>query len=528
MPTSLGYSYNERDPIAQMTDGAATHMFGYNAMDQITSLNEIAHPGLGGATHAFSYDDLQRLTSEAHTNQPPQSFTYDQVGNRTNAPNGSTPSYTANNRLMSYNGMSFTYDLNGNRESQTSAVGTNVYSYDNENRLINVLLPDSTMIQYKYDALGRRVERSRNGGASWERYSYDRANVIKDTRSDGVTVEYGNGLWADDKLWQKTNTSSAQFFTVDHLGSTRALTDENGATINSWSYEGFGKDVANSSIRFGYAGREGDVETGLMYYRARFYDPVIGRFLSEDPVGLIGGINFYSYVSNDPLNSLDPSGLGEIDTHYYLTYYLVKKHPCFSEVDAKTIANADQGVDEDPATMPGFKNPYANEHYHALHSFSHTKYLKDLWSNMNQAGSRDIALSRFGVYLHYLQDTYNHSGFVNSWVGHGLLGHLPDKSASRPEKSLQSAFAVWDALNKFARERGFCGANMTQDMLLRIKIFIKIPGGNGWQENALSGIDSKGVNGVLDALMNGIMNGFYKTDPSYLYRKREILDIRPR
>ncbi|NOT59710.1 MAG: hypothetical protein HOP19_05730 [Acidobacteria bacterium] len=257
----------------------------------------------------FFFDKPQRLTSEAHTNQPSQSFTYDQVGNRTNAPSGGAPTYSANNRLMSYNGLTFTYDLNGNRETQTSAVGTNVYSYDNENRLINVLLPDSTMIQYKYDALGRRVERNRNGGASWERYSYDGANVVKDIRSDGVTVEYGNGLGIDDKLWQKEGTGAAKFFTVDHLGSTRGLTDANGASVDLSSYDAYGNSVTGTVTRYGYTGREADAETGLMYYRARFYDPAVGLFVSEDPIGLLGGINLYGYVGNDPFNSVDPDGL---------------------------------------------------------------------------------------------------------------------------------------------------------------------------------------------------------------------------
>ncbi|NOT59714.1 MAG: hypothetical protein HOP19_05750 [Acidobacteria bacterium] len=133
------------------TNWSGDYRYTYNAVDQITQMEEMIHPAgpeEPGAIHSFTYDNLQRLTSEAHTNQSPQSFTYDQVGNRTNAPNNIAPTYAANNRLMSYNGLTFTYDLNGNRETQTSAVGTNVYSYDNENRLINVLLPDSTMIQY--------------------------------------------------------------------------------------------------------------------------------------------------------------------------------------------------------------------------------------------------------------------------------------------------------------------------------------------------------------------------------------------
>ena len=210
------------------TNWSGDYQYAYNAVDQITQMDEMIHPTgpeEPGPIHSFQYDNLQRLTSEAHTNQSPQAFSYDQVGNRTSAPTGGAPTYSANNRLMSYGGLTFSYDNNGNRETQTSAAGTTVYGYDSENRLSSVLLPDMTVVQYKYDALGRRVERSRNGGTSWERFSYDGQDVVKDTRNDGVTIEYGNGLGIDDKLWQKESTGVARFFTVDHLGSTRGLTD---------------------------------------------------------------------------------------------------------------------------------------------------------------------------------------------------------------------------------------------------------------------------------------------------------------
>ncbi len=69
--------------------------------------------------------------------------------------------------------------------------------------------------------------------------------------------------------------------------------------------------MVRESVRnpFRYTGREYDAESGLYYYRARYYDPALGRFLSEDPIGLEGGINPYAYVGNDPVNNRDPSGL---------------------------------------------------------------------------------------------------------------------------------------------------------------------------------------------------------------------------
>jgi RHS repeat-associated protein len=303
------------------TTWSGDYRYAYNAVDQITQMEEYSHPGAGdelSAVHSYAYDQLQRLTSEAHTNQPSKGYAYDSVGNRTNSPTGATPTYSNNNRLMSYGGLTFTYDANGNRTAQAAGQNVTQYWYDNENRLTSVMLSNADMVHYKYDALGRRIERSKNGGTSWERFSYDGADVVKDTRSDGVTIEYGNGLEIDDKLWQKIGTGSTKYFTVDHLGSTRALTDANGASLDSFSTDAFGDGwiiIVNSNgdtitrTRYQYTGREIDVETGLMYYRARFYDPAIGRFVSEDPIGLAGGINLYGYVGNDPVNFVDPDGL---------------------------------------------------------------------------------------------------------------------------------------------------------------------------------------------------------------------------
>lgn len=93
----------------------------------------------------------------------------------------------------------------------------------------------------------------------------------------------------------------------DHLGSTRALTNANGSVVESINYDSFGNGASNRT-RYGYTGREWDADTGLYYYRARWYDPQVGRFISEDPSGFEGGINPYAYVGNSPLQFVDPGG----------------------------------------------------------------------------------------------------------------------------------------------------------------------------------------------------------------------------
>jgi RHS repeat-associated protein len=133
-----------------------------------------------------------------------------------------------------------------------------------------------------------------------------------------TTTNYVNGLGIDDKL-KITTGSTSKYFLTDHLGSTVGLADSSG-TVSSDDkvvYDSFGREIFNNGVtsqtyptRYRYTGRESDETTGLMYYRARFYDPQIGRFISEDPIGFRGGdVNLYGYVKNNPINFIDPRGL---------------------------------------------------------------------------------------------------------------------------------------------------------------------------------------------------------------------------
>lgn len=259
-------------------------------------------------------DLVDRLTSAAHSNQPNESYSYDQVGNRTSSHLSATYSHQPFNRLVSTNSATYSYDTNGNLISKTDASGTTQYAWDFENRLKQVTLPNGNVVAYKYDAIGRRIERSASVAlplplTTTERFIYDGADVIRDTDGNGITrADYVNGPGVDNKLRQTTATASL-YFAQDHLGSTRSLTDSAGNVVEQLTYDSFGNSGGSALTRYDYTGRERDPDTGLIYYRARYYDPQLGRFISEDPIGLRGGNNFYSYVDNNPILSTDPSGL---------------------------------------------------------------------------------------------------------------------------------------------------------------------------------------------------------------------------
>src|SRR5262249_19567815 len=115
-----------------------------------------------------------------------------------------------------------------------------------------------------------------------------------------------------DQLLSELRSGTTSYYHQDALGSVTSLSNGAGALANTYSYDSFGKLTASTGTTtnpFQYTGREFDPETGLSYYRARYYDPSAGRFLSEDPLGFgAGDANFYPYVGNSPTNMIDPSG----------------------------------------------------------------------------------------------------------------------------------------------------------------------------------------------------------------------------
>ncbi len=116
-------------------------------------------------------------------------------------------------------------------------------------------------------------------------------------------------------------SGATSFYNADGLGSVTSLSNGAGALAQTYTFDSFGKQTSSSGSLtnpFQYTGREFDSETSLYYYRARYYDPVSGRFLGEDPIAFGAGTNFYSYVSNNPIRLTDPLGLSDRDVQRIL------------------------------------------------------------------------------------------------------------------------------------------------------------------------------------------------------------------
>ena len=322
--TQTTYSY---DPASQVTN--ILHQLTATS-SQINKADYVYNP-VGNRTsltdrrgnQAFGYDQLDRLTSASHPLLlDPQAFAYDAVGNWTT--NGSV--VNAGNQLTADANFAYQYDDNGNLTRKTLLATGNYsqYTYDAENRLTKVEefaagnpTPAFTST-YRYDGLGRRIEKVANG--TTRRYVYDRDQILLEyDGTNALQARYTYGPRMDEPI-AITRGASTFFYHVDGLNSITDLTDSSGSTVQSYAYDVWGNVLQQTGTienSFVFTGRERDSETSLYYYRARSYEPQIGRFLQKDPLGGDQGKNLYPYVQNNPVNRIDPSGKADISACSY-------------------------------------------------------------------------------------------------------------------------------------------------------------------------------------------------------------------
>jgi len=254
-------------------------------------------------------------------------YSYDLVGNRTQmVANGSTSTYTlgTGNRLASWG-------TNGSQQFDTAGNVTNIQyedgrqislTWDNRYQVASTSTNGGLLESYNYDAFGRRI--SISDGSITNYLVYDGIHCIAETDSSGSLLKsytYGPGI--DNILSMIVHTGATAvtyYYLTDHLGSVQALVDASGAVVESYKYDawgnttvfdGSGNPIQVSAIgnRFAWQGREISWVTGLYFFRARWYEPVTGRWLSNDSIGISGGLNQYVFCANNPVNFTDPMGL---------------------------------------------------------------------------------------------------------------------------------------------------------------------------------------------------------------------------
>lgn len=219
--------------------------------------------------------------------------------------------------MLTFNDKAITYDANGNMETITNSCGTTNYTWDARNRLtaINGFNTDCSALtaSFKYDALGRRIEKSINGKTI--QYLYDGLDIVQEIENGVVTANYVRTLNIDEPLSRIKADGTIRYYQQDVLGSVIALTDENGVIKTQYSYDPYGNTTIIGEISdnpFQYTGREND-GTGNQFNRGRYYNYELQRFISEDPIGFrAGDVNLFQYVQNRPTMFIDPLGLAPL------------------------------------------------------------------------------------------------------------------------------------------------------------------------------------------------------------------------
>ncbi len=281
----------------------------------------------GAGTTVYTYDALYRLENADYPSpEQDESFTYDKVGNRLMHNDGVAHHYEYfpnSNRLWrvhtgSITGpveKSFSHDDEGRLTAQAGGSGAYpaVITWDQKSRATSMTSSIGPTTTCQYDPLDYRIGRS--GGSLGARAYYLEAEHLE-AEYAGTTLQskFFRGISTDELVAGKTLAGGMlvpAIYHHDQLMSVTGLSTHDGQAQQTLRYGAFGNlksSTGSSANRLRYTGRELDADTQLYYYRARYYDPSIGRFISEDPLGFEAGVNFYAYVNNNPIGSNDPSG----------------------------------------------------------------------------------------------------------------------------------------------------------------------------------------------------------------------------
>jgi RHS repeat-associated protein len=305
-PTRARFASANR--LTQITRGTSAVHLAYDTASRRTSLTLP-----NGVVVSYSYDtgsDLTGINYQAGLNTLGNlAYAYDLARRRTQMTGSfartgmpqpvTTTAYNAANQLTQWGTATPTYDANGN----TLSDGTNTYVWNARNQLASM---NSSGETFQYDAFGRRTAKTIAGTTT--NYLYDGLNPVQELSENTPTANLLTG--GIDEYFTRTDGAGARSFLTDALSSTLALTDSTGTIQTQYTFEPFGNTTTSGALStnsYQYTGREND-GTGLYFYRARYYDPTIGRFISEDPKAYAGRSSLYNYVGGNPMTYTDPSG----------------------------------------------------------------------------------------------------------------------------------------------------------------------------------------------------------------------------
>lgn len=338
------YAYDTVGRLARLTHkspkGRVLAEYAIDGRDAFDNINEVTAtlPGCPefSGLRQYSYGEKRQLAQEQWTprigeNGFTQTTVYDATGNPTQFPR----------ELPGYEGLARAYNSNdqwnGYRDAQDNLVGTNLFVYDDNGNpttykgtsltydVANHLTAYGTVMTAGYTADGLRAWKETNGQRQY--FLYDGTQLICELNADGDVTSYNT--WGPTGLLARTDVlfSIETWYAFDAEENVALRLSNTGIVKSEDVYDAWGTLIygGNTNDPYGYQGQAGyytDHETGLILCTFRYFDPSSGRFLTCDPVGMIGGINLYRYCGNNPVNMNDPLGLWTlwIDGSPFLTF----------------------------------------------------------------------------------------------------------------------------------------------------------------------------------------------------------------
>ena len=314
------FQYDVNNQISQITGAFHNLRYAYDDDGNKLTAEDLNQQD---RSERYFYDQNKKLTGfkkgqligmDIPSPESELSYSLDPLGNRTSSSDGATNTTYTNNNLNQYTAISGTdlqYDGNGNLIFD----GQFTFQFDEANQLTAV--DNGTAANYKYDPFGRRIAKITPQGE--ERYYYSGNRIIEQYNGQNeLEKTFFYGRWLDE-LVVMNNNDTDYYYHYNALGSVIALSDESGTLVESYDYLPYGdfqiydqNDAPIAASQVGndrlFTGREFDEESGLFYYRNRYYHPQIGRFIQRDPRRYEDGLNWYEYVKSRPTSLVDPFG----------------------------------------------------------------------------------------------------------------------------------------------------------------------------------------------------------------------------
>ena len=305
------YSYNEVNQMTELVNyspaGIIQSRFAYDYNENGLRTRMTTLEG----RNTYTYDDTNQLVLAQYPDGKSVQYDFDAVGNRTTVTdNGVATSYAANelDQYTQVGGGILGYDKNGNASAQTAGTETLSYDWDEDDRLVGIDRA-KTQVRLSYDHQGRLISKTEQGVET--RYVWDGIHIAAEIGLEGNLLRrFVYGADVDESLF--VSSADVRYWVQsDGQGSAVGTTIEDGALFGIATYDAFGSIRSGSlgPVPMRMAGAWFESSANLYYLRQRWYDPIIGRFVSADHLNLDIGENVYSYSSNDPINFSDPLGL---------------------------------------------------------------------------------------------------------------------------------------------------------------------------------------------------------------------------